>query len=481
MSEERIVCIRNADWLVAFDAALGGHVYRKGADLAFCGGTILHAGPGYAGAASEERDAAGLLVMPGLVNVHGHLGTEPLGKGFFEDLGNHSQYMSRLYEYLYVVRPPDIPTRRAATRVAIAELLLSGCTSLADMSIVWPGWLECLAETKARAWAAPMFKSASWAMQNAHAVEYVWDEPAGEAGLGEALGIVDAARSHPSELISGIVMPAQVDTCTPDLLLSAYEAAQSRGAPLQIHAAQTVPEFHEMIRRHGTTAVRFLHDLGVLDGTCLAHALFIDRHPWIGWHEDRDVEILAAAGASVAHCPATFAYRGALMHDFGTYRRAGVNMAMGTDTYPHDMVSEMRSALFGAKAARGHVDYTRTEDVFRAATLGGAKALGRDDIGRLAPGAKADFFTVDLAHPAMRPCRDPLRSFVYSGGGRAVRDVYVNGERIVQDRRHLTIDLGEALAAMDLGHAAAMRDTALRDRAHRSADEISPLSLPLRD
>jgi cytosine/adenosine deaminase-related metal-dependent hydrolase len=312
-------------------------------------------------------------------------------------------------------------------------------------------------------------------------VEYVWDEPAGEAGLGEALGIVDAARSHPSGLISGIVMPAQVDTCTPDLLLSAYEAARRRGAPLQIHAAQSVPEFHEMIRRHGTTAVRFLHDLGVLDGTCIAHAIFIDRHPWIGWHEERDVEILAEAGASVAHCPVTFAYRGALMHDFGAYRRAGVNMAMGTDTFPHDMVSEMRSALFGAKAARGHVDHTRTEDVFRAATLGGAKALGRDDIGRLAPGARADFFTVDLAHPAMRPCRDPLRSFVYSGGGRAVRDVYVNGERIVQDRRHLTIDLGEALAAMDLGHAAAMRDTASRDWAHRSADEISPLSLPLRD
>src|SRR5690606_4156198 len=101
------------------------------------------------------------------------------------------------------------------------------------------------------------------------------------------------------------------------------------------------------VRRHGCTATRFLQDLGVLGPrTSIAHSIFIDRHPLINWHEDRDIHILAETGTSVAHCPTTFAYRGAMLHDFGTYLKAGVNMAIGTDTYPHNMADEMRTALF---------------------------------------------------------------------------------------------------------------------------------------
>ncbi|HEV7812915.1 MAG TPA: amidohydrolase family protein [Leifsonia sp.] len=475
---QETTCIRAADWVIAYDAHEAGHVYLRGADVAFAGSTIVHVGDRFQGKVDREVPGAGKLIMPGLVNVHGHLGTEPLGKGFFEDLGNPNHYMSRLYEFIYVVRPPDAATRRAATRLSVAELLLSGCTTVADMSIPYAGWAETFAETGVRAYLAPMFKSASWVVRNDHDIEYEWDEAAGERDFAQALEVIEAARADSCGRLGGIVMPAQSDTCTPALLVAAHRAARERGFPYQVHSGQSVPEFHEMIRRHGKTSTQFLRDLGVLGpGTTVAHSLFIDRHPWIRWHEHRDVGILAETGTSVAHCPMTFAYRGSQMHDFGTYQKAGINMALGTDTHPHDMVSEMRTALFAAKAAKGHVSHTRTEDVFRAATLGGAAALGRDDLGRLAPGAKADLVVVDTRHPAMQPCRDPLRSFIYAAGDRAVTDVFVDGRPVIADRAHLTIDVAQAVSEVERGHAQAMREVAGRDWARRDHLEVSPLSL----
>jgi 5-methylthioadenosine/S-adenosylhomocysteine deaminase len=476
--DEETTCIRGADWVVAYDQSTRQHIYLRDADVAFAGGKIVHVGR-YAGPSQREISGAGRLVLPGLVNVHGHLGTEPLGKGFYEELGNHDHYMSRLYEYIYAVRPPDAATRRAATRLAIAELLLSGATTVADMSLLYDGWQECCAETGARVYLTPMFKSASWTFADGRRVVYEWDAAAGERGLAEALALIEDARRHPSGRLDGIVMPTQVDTCTPELLCAAADAARRRGLPLQIHAGQSVLEFHEMIRRHGKTAVAFLAELGVLGpGTTLSHGIFLDCHPWLHWHEQHDLDILAETGTTIAHCPTVFAYRGVMLHDFGRYRRTGVGMAMGCDTYPHNMAEEMRLALFTAKLSRGHVDYTRTSDVFHAATIGGATALGREDLGRIAVGAAADMTIVDLNHPTMQPCRDPLRSFIFSAGDRAVRDVFVAGRQIIADRRHLTIDVDAALRDLKPGHAQAMREVPTRDWAKRDADTMSPLSLP---
>ena len=480
MAQEKAgtTCIRNADWVVAFDQQADQHIYLRNADVAFSDGRILYAGRRFEGSVQREIVGAGRLVLPGLVDVHGHLGTEPLGKGFFEELGKPNHYMSRLYEFIYTVRPPDARTRRAATRLAVAELLLSGATTVSDMSLVYDGWIECCAATGARVYLTPMFKSASWATPDGNRIDYEWDVAAGERGLVEAIELIESARAHRSGLLNGMVMPTQVDTCTPELLVASAKAAQERSFPLQIHAGQSVPEFHEMVRRHGKTAIGFLSGLGVLgEQATLAHAIFIDRHPWLRWHAQSDLDVLAASGATVAHCPTVFAYRGAMLHDFSAYRRAGVNMAIGTDTYPHNMAEEMRLALFTAKLARGHVDATRTADVFHAATIGGAKALGRRDLGRIAPGSAADLVMVDINHPTMQPCRDPLRSFIFSAGDRAVRDVFVAGVQVVADRRHCTIDVEGALDDLRQGHERAMADVPMRDWARRTADEISPLTL----
>jgi 5-methylthioadenosine/S-adenosylhomocysteine deaminase len=479
---DEVTCIRSADWIVSFDPGHGKHVYRRGADVVFAGSRIVHIGPRFDGAVTREISGRRKLVLPGLVSVHGHLGTRPLGKGFYEDLARPNHYVPRIQDQLGTVHPPDAATRRAATQVAVAELLMSGCTTVADMSLPYQGWAATLVATGVRAYLAPMFKSASVTARHNYVIEYHWDEAHGERTFREALETLEEARAHPSGRLGGIVMPAQADTCTPQLLVAASEAARSLGFPLQIQSGQSLPEFHEMIGRHGRTGIAFLEGLGVLGPeTCLAHCVFVDRHPWVHWGVDRDLEILARTRASVAHCPTSFASRGALMHDFGSYRDAGINLSIGTDFHPHNMAEEMRLALLGARVARGFAAATGTEDVFHAATLGGAAALLRDDIGQLSVGAKADLVLVDLDHSAMQPCHDPLRSFVYGGGDRAVTDVYVDGCALIEDRRYTTIAVGEAIAALELGHAEAIRDVANRDWARRDAFEISPLTLPVRE
>ena len=87
-------------------------------------------------------------------------------------------------------------------------------------------------------------------------------------------------------------------------------------------------------------------------------------------------------------------------------------------------------------------------DLFEAATIGGARALGRDDIGRLAPGCRADLVLVDVTHPMMRPAHDPVRSLIYAAGDRAIRAVYVDGQKVVENGRVLTMDYPAAAAAL---------------------------------
>lgn len=473
---ERTV-IRDLSWSVLWQD--GAHRYRHNSDVVFEGDTLVHVDGRYEGASDREISGAGLMAIPGFVNVHGHLGTETLGKGFFEELGSHKLHMSRIYEYIYTMRP-DARSTAPATQFAVAELMKSGCTTVADMATPYDGWLEALAATGVRAYLAPMFRAGTWFTPNGHSVEYRWDEAFAERGMATAFEICRAAKAHPSGRMGGIVMPAQVETCPPKLLAQAYKEAAAQGLPFQIHASQSVHEFHEIVRRHGKTPFEVLEDTGVLGPTTtVAHGIFIDEHPAINWHEKKDLQRLVRSGSNLVHCPVTFAYRGVAMKTLGHYRDAGVQLAIGTDTFPHDFLNEMRLALMLSKVLSQHVDQLRLSHVFEMATIGGARVLGRDDIGRLAVDAKADIVLVDLSHPGMVPSRDPLRSLIFSAGSSAIRHVFVNGRQTVKDFEVLTVDVGELARDVEAGQQRALVGAASRDWAKRTADEISPLSLPL--
>ncbi len=147
-----------------------------------------------------------------------------------------------------------------------------------------------------------------------------------------------------------MVVPAQIDTCTAGLLRDSFAEAVRRDLPWQTHAAQSVVEFHEITRRHGRTPIDWLHHQGVLsDRSIVGHAIFLDDHPSTRWHSDTDLGQLADTGTTVAHCPTVFARRGITLKDVGRYLRRGVHIGLGTDTYPHLMLDEMRLAAYLAR------------------------------------------------------------------------------------------------------------------------------------
>ena len=471
--------IRGADWVVTWDAAEGRHCYLRGADVAFTGNVISHVGPGYDGPVDTEADGRRLMVMPGLINVHSHPLSEPMNKGYGEDVGNPRLGMSGLYDYMPAYGP-DEEGYRACAQVAYAELLKSGVTTLVDLSGPYEGWLDTMADSGLRGYLAPMFRSGRWYTDNGHEVKYDWSDDGGREAFSRVLTLVDQALNHKSGRMSAMITPAQVDTCTPELLKDSRSAARERDVPLQIHAAQSVVEFQEMTRRHGITSLQWLQDLGLMEpGTIVAHAIFLDSHSWITWGFENDFRILSESGVAVAHCPNVFVRHGMVLEHFGRYRAAGIEVGIGTDTFPHNMLEEMRYASLLARIPARRVEGATTTDVFDAATLGGARILGREDIGRLAAGAKADLVLVDLEAPAMRPLRDPLRSLVVSAADRAVRDVYVDGVKVVEAGRVLTLDYPAAIEAMEAARDRAEAEVPKRDWGNRSLDDLSPLSLPI--
>ena len=472
--------IRNAAWVIAWDEPQGRHAYRRDVDLAFADDRIVHVGPDYAGAADRVIDGGNRAVMPGLIDIHSHPEHEPLYRGIREEHGLPSMHMTGLYERSQALSAPDDDARAASAEAAYCELLRSGVTTLVDVSPPWSGWVELFAKSGMRGFLAPGYASARWYMEDDRELRYAWDEARGEAGFAAALRLVDAALAHPCGRLSGVVSPMQIDTCTAGLLRDSHAAARSRGLPFTVHVAQSVIEVREMIRRHGQTPVQWAQSLGILGpGTILAHALYLDTHSWVRWHTGTDLKILGDTGTAVAHCPTPFARYGHVMEDFGAYLRAGVVMGLGTDCAPHNLVEEMRKAAVLARIAARDIAAVTTADLFHAATAGGAAALQRGDIGRLAPGMKADIVLLDLDCPQMQPARDPLRSFVYHAADRAVRDVFVDGRQVVEAGRVLTLDQAAAGARL---REAQQRMEALapsRDYRRRTADEITPLSLPL--
>ncbi|MGL4243658.1 MAG: amidohydrolase family protein [Beijerinckiaceae bacterium] len=475
-----VTVIKNAGWIVAYDEAAAAHVYLRNQDVAFDGSKLIQVGGTYAGPAKSVIEGRGRLVMPGLVNIHSHPSSEAMTKGWNDEIGSPKLYGSSLYEFMPLFRC-DAKGIPACAAVTYSELLLSGVTTLVDMSVAWDGWLDAFASSGLRGVLAPMYRSARWFTRNGHVVEYEFDAKAGEKAMAEAMAVLDAAAKHPSKRMSGMVSPSQIDTCTPELITASFAEAKRRKLPFQIHAAQSVVEFHEITRRHGVTPVEWLASLGVLSPrSIIGHGIFLDHHTSSHWPATDDIGTLVETGTTVAHCPIVFQRRGIAMQSFGRYVAAGVNMGLGTDTYPHNMLEEMRAVAIGSRMMAQDVWDLRTADVFNAATLGGAKALGRSDIGRLAVGAKADIVLVDTTHRNMRPVRDPMRSLIYAAADRAVKTVIVDGRTVVDDGRVLTIDQDKACAELEAAQRRAEPLVKALDWAKRDHMTISPLMLPVR-
>ncbi|MCL4502950.1 MAG: amidohydrolase [Deltaproteobacteria bacterium] len=261
------------------------------------------------------------------------------------------------------------------------------------------------------------------------------------AGLAFSEELCRTWQGHPR--VSVAIQPHAVYTCSPNLLQECGELADKYDRRLIIHLSETQQEVADCEKRYGATPVAHLHRLGLLTNRLLAdHAVVLTG---------ADMELLAASGSGVAHCPESNMKLASGIAPVEELLQRSVAVGLGTDGCASnnnlDLVQEMDTA---AKLQKGRyldptvLPATATLDL---ATRGSAKVLGLEgQVGTLGPGLKADVLVLDLDQPHLTPLYDPYSHLVYAAGGGDVQTVVVHGQVVVQDRRILSFDLEETLA-----------------------------------
>ncbi|HYO30720.1 MAG TPA: chlorohydrolase family protein [Thermomicrobiales bacterium] len=459
----------------------GGHRYLKDGVVVTDGSDIVHVGPAgsYDGPADETIDGRGMLLTPGFVNTHAHLYESPLDKSFVEDMGRRQFYGSGLFEYL-PVRSAAMSDEDAHACLAfsMAELLRTGTTTVMEIGSYGDEAVRQAERFGMRLYMGLGYRSGRWYTDDGKAVKYAWDEEAGLRGLERAVAFIEEHGGSQNGRIQGFLSPSQVDTCTEELLRRSRDAATQLGVPLALHTSQSVNEFLEMTRRHGQTPIEWLRDIGFLGpDVILGHAIILAPGSWTNWPGD-DVGILADTGTNVAHAVWVFARRGIAMESFSRYLARGVNMTLGTDTAPQSMLEALRYTAVVSKLVDRQTEVATAADVFDAATLGGARALKRDDLGRIAPGAKADLLLWDAGSLFMAPLRDPLRNLVYSAQAEDLRTVLIDGEVRMRDRAIPGVDVAALARDLQAAGERMWANVPRGDWAGRPIDELAPQTYP---
>jgi cytosine/adenosine deaminase-related metal-dependent hydrolase len=466
-----------AGWIVAHDGR--GHRLLRDGVVVVEGERIVHVGRTFEGTADETVDARDRVLTPGLITTHAHIAGSPLDRSFIEDRGSPQFWYSGLFEMLPVRGgAQDDEAGRACVDFSMAELLRGGVTTCMEIGGLGEYVVERAGHYGLRVYMGLTFRSGRWLTRDGRRVVWEWDEDAGRRGLRRAVEFFKQHDGAHGGLVRCYFSPAQVDTCTPELLVEAKRWADETRRPYTVHTSQSVVEFNEMLQRHGKTPVAWLGELGVLgDNTVLGHAIIVGGSSWTNYPAG-DVAIMAESGCSVAHAVWVFARRGVLMESFALYRTAGVNVALGTDTNPQSVIEAMRWAAVCSKIVERNTEATTAAHAFDAATLGGARALGRDDLGRVAPGATADLVLWKAASWGMTPLRDPIKNIVYNATAEDVDRVYVGGRLVVAGGHVLAADEAKILADLQSGGERMWPRMQQFDWAGRTADELSPLSYP---
>lgn len=474
----------DASWIIACEG--GRHRLLKDGVVVFEGDRILHVGRRFDGHADCTIPAQGKVLTPGLISTHAHIAYNPLGKSLIEDRGQPQLYYSPLYEDLPVqVFSQDEGGDQACVEASMVELLRSGCTTVCELQTSLssrPG-IDAVAreaiKVGMRVYLGCSFRSAHWSTPDGHTVSFKWDLEGGNAGLRRAREIIGQWDGAGDDTIRGMLAPAHSCDMSPELIEDTRRLAEELDVPVTIHCSESVFEFQEMLRRYGKTPIEWLRDLGFLGPrVILGHAIHIGGTSWTNYPAG-DLDIMAQTGVSVSHSPWSFFRRGVMLESFARYARAGIPISLGTDLTPQSSLNSLRfGACIGKAVERDNLAVTAA-DMFDAATLGGARALGRDDLGRIAPGAKADLVLWDAATLTMAPLRDPVKNIVYSAETSDVVDVIVNGRTVMADRRVLAAEPDHVLAAKLQAAGERLWSRIEKfDRERRNADGFSPQTYP---
>lgn len=461
--------------IVAFQD--GEHRILENGCVVVEGDAIIHVGKDFDGQVDETIDASNRVITPGFINTHAHIAGSPLDKSFIEDRGRRQFSMSGLVEMLPArSQAMDREAMEACVDYSMAELLRTGTTTVMEIGGIGDYVAGAAERAGLRAYIANGYRSGRWLTRDGKSVEYEWNEEAGVKGFHAAVDFIERIDGRANGRIKGFLSPAQIDTCAEELLRMSRKASDEMRVPLALHTSQSVYEFDEITRRHGMTPVEWLESIDFLsDWNILGHVIIIASSSWAQYGGD-DLAILARHGSSVAHCVWVFARRGIAMESFPDYLARGVNMTLGTDTSPQSMIEGLRwTAVIGKIMCRDSQRSTAA-DVFNAATLGGAKMLHREDLGRIAPGAKADMLFWDAGSMFMAPNRDAIKNIVYNAAAEDLKEVMIDGAWVVRDSAVLNFDERAATRALQFAGERMWSEMGPGDWAGRGVDELSPLT-----
>lgn len=437
-------------YVVGFDGS--EHEVIKDGVVVFENDRVAFVGKQYAEPVDKKIDARGCLVSPGFVDTHFHSGINA-GDYLLNESNKvdyfASNYLSHGAPTREGVRHAHLKDVDVGQRFSLVHLLKSGVTT--TLEIGGPGadpapFVAMVDEVGIRCYSGPSFKNVSFFQDREGRLEYDWNDERGSEGLKRAVEFAKKYNGACKGRLGAMLFPGHVDTCTPELLKQTRKAAREIGVRAQIHATINLFEFHTVLQRERATPIELLHKIGFLDPeVSLSHCIFIAGHSWTAYPYGDDLKIIAGSGASVAYSPLKYLKLGIVMESFDKYLKAGIDMGIGTDTFPKDILSDMRYASLASRVAEKSFAAGHPRDVFNAATLGGAKLVGRDDIGRLKKGAKADIAIIDLKNLAFGAVRDPVKALVETAVSRDVRTVIVDGEVLVDGGKYLRLDENELI------------------------------------
>jgi 5-methylthioadenosine/S-adenosylhomocysteine deaminase len=386
----------------------------------------------------ETLDAGGGLVLPGLVNTHGHA-PMVLFRGVADDL----RLMDWLQKYIFPAEKSNVTAEfvKAGTRLAALEMIRSGTTTFADMYYFEDQVAEACDEAGMRCVAG----------------ETLIDFPAPDnKTIPEAVAYAERFlkrwAGHPR--VTAAVAPHSTYLAGPETLKAAKALADRYQAPLLIHLSESSVEQAQVQERYGKTPTEHLRDLGFLRrGVLGAHGVYLSAS---------DRRLLEQVGVGISHCPQSNMKLASGAAPVREMLAEGLRLGLGTDGAASnndlDMFEEMATAAFLAKHASGDPTVAPASAVLEMATLGGARALGLEDrLGSLEEGKRADLIVIGMAEPRMHPLYDAASHLVYAAKGADVRHVVVEGRVILKDRRVLTLDEAAVVQEADRRRAEVSR------------------------
>jgi 5-methylthioadenosine/S-adenosylhomocysteine deaminase len=433
------------------------------ADILIKGGTIAEIGrPGLAApAGATVIDARHRLMHPGLINAHTH-GPGNLAKG----LGDRWSLELLLTASQWIGSGRTLEDKYLATQIGAAEMVLKGCTAAYDLAAEFPrpsveglsAMAKAYEDVGMRAVLAPMVADITFFEAIPGLMERLSPTLRKEVESfryapwkAMTKQMHKALQKWPFEKVALAVAPTIPHHCSDDFLVACRDLAREFEVGIHSHVAESKVQVIAGYKRYGTSLAAHMDKLGLVNERfTVAHGV---------WLDDEDMQRLGDRGASVAHNPGSNMRLGSGMADVRRMIERKVNVGIGTDgancADNQNVYEAMRLASLVSKVQGP--DWQRwlgTDEALRAATEGSARALGLEkQIGRIAPGYKADIVFLDLHHINWIPTNDPVNQIVHTEDGTAVHSVMIGGRMVVENRKLLTVDLAKLAAHAEASQA----------------------------